>query len=124
MSPNAQRKPDRRTWLAKFPDTCAECKEPIKRRQPVTWLSAKIAHESCAHTVWLKTRAASPAAARAARHRMARKQGHRKATAAQVRAAAAEAERNRDAILRGDTFRAGGLPEAPSGPSRRSKARK
>lgn len=123
MSANAQRKPDRRTWLAKFPDTCAECKEPIKRRQPVAWLAAKIVHESCANTVWLRTRAASPAAARAARHRMARRQGKSKATAAQVRAVTAEAGRNRDAILAGEPCRAG-QPEARTAPSRRSKAKK
>lgn len=125
MSRNATRKPtDRKTWNAHFPDTCHECKEPIKRGNPVTWLSAKIAHESCAHQHWLKTRVASPAAARAARHRLARKQGRDKATAAQVRKATAEAARNREAILAGDTFRAGGVPEAPTAPSRRSKPRR
>ena len=110
--------------MAKYPDTCAECCEPIKRRTPVVWLAGKIVHQSCGDLHAKRTRAADPAAARAARHRLARKQGRSKATAAQVRAATAEAQRNRDAILRGDTFRAGGHPEAPSAPSRRRKATK
>ena len=119
----ADRKPDRAPWQAKYPDTCSECKEPIKRRTPVVWLAGNIVHQSCGHLHALRSRAANPAAARAARHRLARKQGKSKATAAQVRAAAAEAQRNRDAILRGDTFRAGGHPEAPTSPRRRKATR-
>ncbi|MFC4127401.1 hypothetical protein [Nocardia rhizosphaerae] len=121
MKRDTTRKPARGPWLARWDDRCRHCNEPIKAQSPVEWSRGRILHKACADAVHLTTRIADPAAARAAAHRKARKQG-RRANQAEVRAAVAEATRNRDAILRGATFRAGSNPEAPTAPRRRAKA--
>lgn len=109
-----------RAWDARFKDTCNKCYEPIAPRTPVDWLAGKIVHQKCARKHKLAAPAANTEAARANAHRKARRAGRGKATAREVVAAVEIAKRNRDAILRGDTYRAGGVPEAP-GATRRTR---
>lgn len=106
---------DRHTgpWQARWKDRCGICRETIEPKTVVEWSAGKIAHKTCVDQGRLQNREANPTAARNARHRLARKQG-RRATAREVRDAVEVATRNRDAILRGDTYRAGGVPEAPA----------
>lgn len=107
------------TWNARWKDTCASCRETIEPKTPVEWIAGKIAHKACADAKRLHNREANTTAARNGAHRKARRQGKGKATAREVRAAVELAARNRAAILRGDTYRAGGVPEAP-GATRRT----
>ena len=100
-------------WIARWKDKCNQCSEPIEPKTPVEWMTGRIVHKACADAKRLTNREANPTAARNNAHRRARRAGKGKATAREVRAAVELATRNRDAILRGDTYRAGGVPEAP-----------